>query len=75
MTTQPQTEPRLLTVAQAAERLNVGERHIRRLIFERRIPYVKYGPYQRSPVRIPADAIDAYIEAGRVAAWTSAKGG
>ena len=43
---------RLLTVAEAAERLGTGERFIRRLIAERRIRYVKLG----RPVRIPESA-------------------
>jgi excisionase family DNA binding protein len=50
---------RLLTVAQAAERLGTGERFIRRLITERRIRYVKLGRL----VRIPESAVDAYIDA------------
>lgn len=32
-----------LTVAQAAEYLNVTERYIRRLVAERRVPYHKLG--------------------------------
>jgi len=33
----------LITLAEVAERLGVGERHIRRLVAERRIPFVKWG--------------------------------
>jgi len=43
---------RLLTVAQAAERLNTSERYPRRLIEERRITFVRIGRH----VRIPASA-------------------
>jgi len=33
----------LLSIKQVAERLGVTVRHVRRLVFERRIPYVKSG--------------------------------
>ncbi len=35
--------PQLLTIDQLAERLGVSIRHIRRLIAERRVPYLKDG--------------------------------
>jgi excisionase family DNA binding protein len=35
--------PQLLTIDQLAERLGVSIRHVRRLIAERRVPYVKVG--------------------------------
>ncbi|UGQ15135.1 excisionase family DNA-binding protein [Yinghuangia sp. ASG 101] len=54
---------RLLTVAEAAERMGLkGERFPRRLIAERRIAYVKVG----SHVRIRASVIDAYLAANTV---------
>lgn len=49
---------RLLSVVEAAERLGVGERFIRRLISERRIRYVKVGKH----VRIADGVLAAYIE-------------
>ncbi|MEU3374442.1 helix-turn-helix domain-containing protein [Streptomyces sp. NPDC006660] len=49
---------RLLSVPEAAERLGVGERFIRRLITERRIRYVKVGKH----VRIADSVLAAYIE-------------
>jgi excisionase family DNA binding protein len=53
----------LLSVEQAAERLGTSVRFVRRLVFERRIAFVKVGRH----VRIcPAD-LDAFIAAGRVA--------
>jgi excisionase family DNA binding protein len=52
----------LLTVDQAAQRLGTKPRFIRRLIAERRIPYVKLG----SHVRLDDSDIDAFIDAGRV---------
>ena len=35
--------PSLMTIEQAGERLGVSTRHMRRLVAERRIPYVKWG--------------------------------
>ncbi|MGW1994094.1 excisionase family DNA-binding protein [Embleya sp. NPDC001921] len=61
MTVKP-LKTKLLTVPQAAERLNVGERYIRRLIAERRITFVRVGRY----VRIPDEVLDAFLAAGTV---------
>jgi len=52
----------LLSVEQAAERLGTSVRFVRRLVFERRIAYVKVGRH----VRITARDLDAFIAAGRV---------
>jgi excisionase family DNA binding protein len=52
----------LLSVDQAAERLGTSVRFVRRLVFERRIAYVKLGRH----VRITARDLDAFIAAGRV---------
>jgi excisionase family DNA binding protein len=52
----------LLSVEQAAERLGTSARFVRRLVFERRIAYVKLGRH----VRISSRDLDAFIEAGRV---------
>jgi excisionase family DNA binding protein len=54
----------LLTVKEAADRLGTAERFIRRLIFERRIPYTKLGRH----VRIATSDLDAFVHAGRVEA-------
>ena len=37
------TLPQLLTIDQLAERLEVSIRHVRRLVAERRVPYLKVG--------------------------------
>jgi excisionase family DNA binding protein len=37
------TLPQLLTIDQLADRLGVSTRHIRRLIAEKRVPYLKVG--------------------------------
>lgn len=52
----------LYTVEQAAERLNTTPRFIRRLIAERRIAFTRLGRH----VRIPADVLDQFVDAGRV---------
>ena len=52
----------LLTIDQAAEYLGTGQRFVRRLISERRIPYVKLGKH----VRLERCALDAFVAAGRV---------
>lgn len=49
----------LLTVSQAAERLNVAPRFVRRLIAERRITFVHIGYHVRIPARVLAEYIDA----------------
>jgi excisionase family DNA binding protein len=56
----------LLSVEQAAERLGTSARFVRRLVFERRIAYVKLGRH----VRISSRDLDNFIEAGRVDAGT-----
>ena len=53
---------KLLSVDQAAKRLGTSVRFVRRLVFERRIAYVKLGRH----VRIAAHDLDAFIAAGRV---------
>jgi excisionase family DNA binding protein len=52
---------RLLTVEDAADQLGTSVRFVRRLIFERRIAFVKVGRH----VRIASADLDAYIRAGR----------
>jgi excisionase family DNA binding protein len=53
---------RLLTLAEAAERLGTSVRFIRRLIAERRIAFVRVGRH----VRIDPADLEAFIAAGRV---------
>jgi excisionase family DNA binding protein len=54
----------LLSIEQAAERLGTSPRFVRRLVFERRIAFVKVGRH----VRITTADLDTFIAAGRVAA-------
>ena len=35
--------PRLLNITQVADALGVNVRHVRRLVYERRIPFIKWG--------------------------------
>jgi len=51
--------PRLLGIAAVAEHLAVSERHIRRLVAERRIPYVRWGHLLRFDPDEIADWLDA----------------
>ncbi len=71
--------PQLLTIDQLAERLGVSIRHIRRLVAERRVPYLKVGwlvrfdPAEitawldgaRHPERAGDDRMGAVLPAGR----------
>jgi excisionase family DNA binding protein len=52
----------LLSVEQAAEHLGTSVRFVRRLVFERRIAFVKVGRH----VRITTADLDAFIAVGRV---------
>jgi excisionase family DNA binding protein len=52
----------LLSVEQAAEQLGTTVRFVRRLVFERRIAYVKLGRH----VRIATRDLDAFVRARRV---------
>jgi excisionase family DNA binding protein len=53
---------KLLTWDEAAEWLGTTPRHVRRLVFERRIAYRKLGRY----VRFHPDDLEEYISANRV---------
>jgi excisionase family DNA binding protein len=54
---------RLLTVPQAAARLNTSVRFVRRLVAERRIEFVKVGRH----VRISESALTAFVVSGTIA--------
>jgi excisionase family DNA binding protein len=55
---------RLLTMEEVAERLYTTPRHVRRLVFERRIAYRKLGRF----VRFHPDDVAEYVAASRVTA-------
>ncbi len=52
----------LMDLPAVAERLGVNHRHIRRLVHERRIPFVKWGHL----LRFDPDEIDAWLDSARV---------
>ncbi len=58
-------EDALVDIHGAAERLGCSERYLRRLIQERRIPFVKLGG---SKVRFSLAELDAWLENQRVVA-------
>lgn len=58
---------RLLNITEVAEVLGVEVRHMRRLVAERRIPFIKWGHLLRFD---PAE-IDAWIDSARVPARTT----
>lgn len=57
------TLPQLLTIDQLAERLGVSTRHVRRLVAERRVPYLKIGRF----VRFDPAEIANWLDGRRVA--------
>lgn len=54
----------LMDLPTVAEQLGVNERHIRRLVHERHIPFVKWGHL----LRFDPDEIDRWLDAARVPA-------
>ncbi len=63
MATATTTERRpLMDLPTVAKYLGVSERHIRRLVQERRIPFIKSG----HPLRFDPDEIDAWVDTKRV---------
>lgn len=55
-------QPRLIDLTGAADRLGVSLRYVRRLVAERRIPYIKLGHL----LRFDPDEVDAWLERARV---------
>lgn len=53
--------PALVDIPALAKRLSVPERHVRRLVAENRIPYLKWGHL----VRFDPRQIEAWLEAAR----------
>jgi excisionase family DNA binding protein len=54
----PAELPRLLDITTLASHLGVNARHIRRLVAERRIPYIKWGHL----IRFDPDEVAAWID-------------
>ena len=59
--------PALMNIDQVADRLGVSVRHMRRLVAERRIPFVKWGHL----LRFDPDEVDRWIEECAVPANTA----
>lgn len=57
--TEPPAAPRpLMNIAQVAERLAVTVRHVRRLVSDNRIPYIRWGYHLRFDAAEIEDWID-----------------
>ncbi len=54
--------PQFLTIDELAGQLAITERHVRRLVAEKRVPYLKVGRL----IRFDADEIMEWIETRRV---------
>lgn len=61
----------LMDIVEVAERLGITVRYVRRLVAERRIPFVKFGHLLRFD---PGD-IDAWVESAKVEALWPPKPG
>jgi len=57
-----QPQPTLIDLPMAADRLGVNARYVRRLVAERRIPYIKLGHL----LRFDPDEVDAWLDRARV---------
>ena len=65
--TSASVRPALMNIEQVAERLGVSVRHMRRLVAERRIPFVKWGHF----LRFDPDEVNRWIEECAVPANTT----
>lgn len=63
----PDIAPSLLTWDTATQRLNISERHLRRLVYEHRIPHIKVGGL----VRFDAAALEEWLESRTIRPATS----
>lgn len=55
------TQAKLVDIAWVAKRLGVSVRHVRRLVLERRLPFIKWGHL----LRFDPDEIERWIDASR----------
>jgi excisionase family DNA binding protein len=65
------TLPTLIDIATAAEHLGVTVRHVRRLVAEKRIPYVKVGHFVRFDPAEVAGWIDRQRVSGPAQRWSA----
>lgn len=61
---EPSGPTRLLNISEVAETLGVDVRHVRRLVHERRIPYIKWGHL----LRFDPTEIEGWIDTHRKSA-------
>jgi excisionase family DNA binding protein len=70
----PETEPlpHLLSIEQLAEHLGVTQRHVRRLVAEKRVPYLKWRRF----IRFDPAEIAAWLDNARKPEtdWRSGRG-
>ena len=59
---EPVALPQLLTMEQLAERLGVTHRHVRRLVAERRVPFLRVGRF----IRFDPAEVGAWLDSHRV---------
>lgn len=61
----------LMNIVAAAEYLDTTVTHMRRLVYERRIPFVKLGDGPKAHLRFKVADLDAWIEQHTVVAEAS----
>lgn len=61
----------LVNITDAAEYLGTTVTHMRKLVYERRIPFVKMGDGPKAHLRFKITDLDAWIEAHTVEAAAS----
>lgn len=68
-----EVERRFIDIPALAKMLSVGERYIRRLVQERRIPFLKVGHYIRFDLREILEWLDGFrrpqLRPGRLPGW------
>ncbi len=62
MSTTPSPRGELLDVQGVAVYLGTTTRHVRRLVEERRIPFIKLGPGRSARLRFDTARLDAWLE-------------
>lgn len=68
ITKEQESKRPLLDYAGAAEYLGLAERHVRRLVAEKRIAHVKMSASKTGRVRFDPDKLDEWVEANTIPA-------
>lgn len=50
-----------MTVQEVAAMINISEKTVRRLIWDGRLPAIRVGDSDRSPLRIPVDGLNDWL--------------